>query len=148
MENVILTKYSELIKEAMKAREVVKRETYKLIKTKLQNYMTQPGTPEVTEAVEIQTLNKMIKELVDERDNNAKLNKTERVDELNAQIAVVEALLPKQATEEEIKSAIDTYISENGAITQKDMGSVMKYLGETFKNIDRKLASALIRSKF
>ena len=75
MENVILTKYSELIKEAMKAREVVKRETYKLIKTKLQNYMTQPGTPEVTEAVEIQTLNKMIKELVDERDNNAKLIK-------------------------------------------------------------------------
>ncbi|WQJ52131.1 MAG: tRNA amidotransferase [Hatfieldvirus porci] len=148
MENVILTKYSELIKEAMKAREVVKRETYKLIKTKLQNYMTQPGTPEVTEAVEIQTLNKMIKELVDERDNNAKLNKTERVDELNAQIAVVEALLPKQATEEEINNAIDTYISENGAITQKDMGSVMKYLGETFKNIDRKLASALIRSKF
>ena len=148
MENVILTKYSELIKEAMKAREVVKRETYKLIKTKLQNYMTQPGTPEVTEAVEIQTLNKMIKELVDERDNNAKLNKTERVDELNAQIAVVEALLPKQATEEEINNAIGTYISENGAITQKDMGSVMKYLGETFKNIDRKLASALIRSKF
>lgn len=148
MENVILTKYSELIKEAMKAREVVKRETYKLIKTKLQNYMTQPGTPEVTEAVEIQTLNKMIKELVDERDNNAKLNKTERVDELNAQIAVVEALLPKQATEEEINNAIDTYISENGAITQKDMGSVMKYLGKTFKNIDRKLASALIRSKF
>ena len=148
MENVILTKYSELIKEAMKAREVVKRETYKLIKTKLQNYMTQPGTPEVTEAVEIQTLNKMIKELVDERDNNAKLNKTERVDELNAQIAVVEAVLPKQATEEEINNAIDTYISENGAITQKDMGSVMKYLGETFKNIDRKLASALIRSKF
>ena len=148
MENVILTKYSELIKEAMKAREVVKRETYKLIKTKLQNYMTQPGTPEVTEAVEIQTLNKMIKELVDERDNNAKLNKTERVDELNAQIAVVEALLPKQATEEEINNAIDTYISENGAITQKDMGSVMKYLGETFKNIDRKLAYALIRSKF
>lgn len=148
MENVILTKYSELIKEAMKAREVVKCETYKLIKTKLQNYMTQPGTPEVTEAVEIQTLNKMIKELVDERDNNAKLNKTERVDELNAQIAVVEALLPKQATEEEINNAIDTYISENGAITQKDMGSVMKYLGETFKNIDRKLASALIRSKF
>lgn len=148
MENVILTKYSELIKEAMKAREVVKRETYKLIKTKLQNYMTQPGTPEVTEAVEIQTLNKMIKELVDERDNNAKLNKTERVDELNVQIAVVEALLPKQATEEEINNAIDTYISENGAITQKDMGSVMKYLGETFKNIDRKLASALIRSKF
>lgn len=148
MENVILTKYSELIKEAMKAREVVKRETYKLIKTKLQNYMTQPGTPEVTEAVEIQTLNKMIKELVDERDNNAKLNKTERVDELNAQIAVVEALLPKQATEEEINNAIDTYISENGAITQKDMGSVMKYLGETFKNIDRKLASTLIRSKF
>lgn len=148
MENVILTKYSELIKEAMKAREVVKRETYKLIKTKLQNYMTQPGTPEVTEAVEIQTLNKMIKELVDERDNNAKLNKTERVDELNAQIAVVEVLLPKQATEEEINNAIDTYISENGAITQKDMGAVMKYLGETFKNIDRKLASALIRSKF
>ena len=148
MENVILTKYSELIKEAMKAREVVKRETYKLIKTKLQNYMSQPGAPEVTEAVEIQTLNKMTKELVDERDNNAKLNKTERVDELNAQIAVVEALLPKQATEEEINNAIDTYISENGTITQKDMGSVMKYLGETFKNIDRKLASALIRSKF
>ena len=148
MENVILTKYSELIKEAMKAREVVKRETYKLIKTKLQNYMTQPGTPEVTEAVEIQTLNKMIKELVDERDNNAKLNKTERVDELNAQIAVVEALLPKQATEEEINAAIDEYIKANGAITQKDMGTMMSYLGGKFTNLDRKLANTLIRAKF
>lgn len=148
MENVILTKYSGLLKEAMKAQNVVQREMYKFIKARLQNYMTQPGTPELTEAVEIQTLNKILKELIDERDNNAKLNKEDRVKELNGQIEVVQALLPKQATEEEINAAIDEYIKANGAITQKDMGKMMSYLGCKFTNLDRKLANTLIRAKF
>ena len=148
MENVILTKYSGLLKEAMKAQNVVQREMYKFIKARLQNYMTQPGTPELTEAVEIQTLNKILKELIDERGNNAKLNKEDRVKELNGQIEVVQALLPKQATEEEINDAIDEYIKTNGAITQKDMGKMMSYLGGKFTNLDRKLANTLIRAKF
>lgn len=148
MENVILTKYSGLLKEAMKAQNIVQREMYKFIKARLQNYITQPGTPELTESVEIQILNKILKELIDERDNNAKLNKEDRVKELNGQIEVVQALLPKQATEEEINDAIDEYIKENGAITQKDMGKMMSYLGGKFTNLDRKLANTLIRAKF
>ena len=93
MENEILKKYSELLKDAMKAQNVVQREMYKFIKARLQNYMTQPGTPELTESVEIQILNKILKELIDERDNNAKLNKEDRVKELNDQIEVVHKLL-------------------------------------------------------
>lgn len=148
MENVILKKYSELLKEAMKAQNVVQREMYKFIKSRLQNYMTQPGTPELTESVEIQILNKILKELIDERDNNAKLNKEDRVKELNDQIEVVHKLLPKPATAEEITAAIDEYIKANGTITQKDMGTMMSYLGSKFTNLDRKLASTLIRAKF
>ena len=148
MENVILKKYSELLKEAMKAQNVVQREMYKFIKSRLQNYMTQPGTPELTESVEIQILNKILKELIDERDNNAKLNKEDRVKELNEQIEVVHKLLPKPATAEEITAAIDEYIKENGTITQKDMGTMMSYLGGKFTNLDRKLANTLIRAKF
>ena len=144
MENVILTKYSELLKEAMKAQNVVQREMYKFIKARLQNYMTQPGTPELTESVEIQILNKILKELIDERDNNAKLNKEDRVKELNDQIEVVHKLLPKPATAEEITAAIDEYIKTNGTITQKDMGTMMSYLGGKFTNLDRKLANTLI----
>lgn len=148
MENVILKKYSELLKEAMKAQNVVQREMYKFIKSRLQNYMTQPGTPELTESVEIQILNKILKELIDERDNNAKLNKEDRVKELNDQIEVVHKLLPKPATAEEITAAIDEYIKANGTITQKDMGTMMSYLGSKFTNLDRKLANTLIRAKF
>ena len=148
MENVILKKYSELLKKAMKAQNVVQREMYKFIKSRLQNYMTQPGTPELTEAVEIQVLNKILKELIDERDNNAKLNKEDRVKELNDQIEVVHKLLPKPATAEEITAAIDEYIKANGTITQKDMGTMMSYLGSKFTNLDRKLANTLIRAKF
>ena len=148
MENVILKKYSELLKEAMKAQNVVQREMYKFIKARLQNYMTQPGTPELTESVEIQILNKILKELIDERDNNAKLNKEDRVKELNEQIEVVHKLLPKPATAEEITAAIDEYIKTNGTITQKDMGTMMSYLGGKFANLDRKLANTLIRAKF
>lgn len=148
MENVILKKYSEFLKEAMKAQNVVQREMYKFIKSRLQNYMTQPGTPELTEAVEIQVLNKILKELIDERDNNAKLNKEDHVKELNDQIEVVHKLLPKPATAEEITAAIDEYIKANGTITQKDMGTMMSYLGGKFTNLDRKLANTLIRAKF
>lgn len=148
MENVILKKYSELLKEAMKAQNVVQREMYKFIKARLQNYITQPGTPELTESVEIQILNKILKELIDERDNNAKLNKEDRVKELNEQIEVVHKLLPKPATAEEITAAIDEYIKANGTITQKDMGAMMSYLGSKFTNLDRKLANTLIRTKF
>ena len=148
MENKILKKYSELLKEAMKAQNVVQREMYKFIKARLQNYITQPGTPELTESVEIQILNKILKELIDERDNNAKLNKEDRVKELNEQIEVVHKLLPKPATAEEITAAIDEYIKANGSITQKDMGTMMSYLGGKFTNLDRKIENTLIRAKF
>ena len=94
------------------------------------------------------SINKILKELIDERDNNAKLNKEDRVKELNEQIEVVHKLLPKPATAEEITAAIDEYIKANGSITQKDMGTMMSYLGGKFTNLDRKLANTLIRAKF
>lgn len=148
MENEIINKYTKLIAGAMKSRNVTERETYKFIKAKLMEFVTQKNAPELNESAEIQILNKMVKELSEERDNNIKAQKTDRVNELNGQIDVVTSLLPKAASEDDIKTAVEEYINEHGTITQKEMGMVMSYLKNKFINMDGKMASTIIRSMF
>lgn len=145
-EHVIMAKYSAKILDAMKAHATEKRETYKLIKSKLDTFQKQPNAPELTEAVEFQILSKMQKELVEEIENNEKVGHTDRANELKAQLETVSELLPKAASEDDIKAAVNEYISANGQFTQKEMGQVMAYLKSKFTAMDGKLASTVVRS--
>ena len=65
MQNEIINKYTAKIMEAVKNGNKKEAETYKLIKAKLMEFVTQKNAPELNETEEVKILNKMIKERID-----------------------------------------------------------------------------------
>ena len=57
MQNEIINKYTAKIMEAVKNGNKKEAETYKLIKAKLMEFVTQKNAPELKEAEEVKILN-------------------------------------------------------------------------------------------
>ncbi|MBU0982356.1 MAG: GatB/YqeY domain-containing protein [candidate division Zixibacteria bacterium] len=61
------------------------------------------------------------------------------------ELAVIEAYLPKQLSEEELRAIVQQAVAESGAASPKDMGLVMKVLMPRVKGLaDGKLVSRLV----
>jgi uncharacterized protein YqeY len=77
--------------------------------------------------------------------NNVKDNVGVSIDK--EQLEVIEQYLPKQLSEEEIREALKTIISELGATSPKDMGKVMGELKKHAKSsqIDNSIASKIVK---
>lgn len=67
--------------------------------------------------------------------------------QLADQLAVLEALLPQMASEEDIIDFVGAYVLANPGLTMKDMGKVMSAAKEQFNGaLDGKTASEIIRT--
>lgn len=137
----------KMILRAMKEGNKNKTTTYKLIKAKIQEFKTSPNAKEFTESVELSILNKMVAELKSDIEI-FKTAKPELAEEYSSQLKYITELLPPPITEDEINKALDEWSIKNGEITQKVMGTIVKYLKEILPGVDGKLASTLIRNRF
>lgn len=150
-ENPIIEKYNNLIKDAMKAREKEKLNTYKLVKAKLLEYKTgdkdkQGNYPVLDEKSEVAILNKMIKELQGDIKIRKDANRLEEIEEFTHQMNYIMELVPKMATPDEITDVVKQYISDNGNYTQKDMGKVIAFVRSSFKNVDGGTVARIVKS--
>ena len=151
--NVVIQKYDELIKNAMKAREREKLNTYKLVKARLLEYKTgdvdkNGKYPVLDEKSELQILNKMVKELQGDIEIRQVTNShLDEVEEFTHQMNYIKDLLPKMASENEVNAVIDKYISDNGNYTQKEMGKVIGFVRSSFKAVDGGMVAKLVKSK-
>lgn len=150
-EHPIIEKYNNLIKDAMKARDKEKLNTYKLVKAKLLEYKTgdkdkQGNYPVLDEKSEVTILNKMIKELQGDIKIRETVNRLEDVEEFTHQMNYIMELVPKMATDDEITDVVKQYISDNGNYTQKDMGKVMAFVRGSFKNVDGGIAARIVKN--
>lgn len=149
--NVIIEKYDGLIKNAMKAREKEKLNTYKLVKARMLEYKTGDADkngnyPVLDEKAEIQILNKMVKELQGDIETRKQVNRLDEVEEFTNQMNYIKELLPKMASEDEVNAVIEKYISDNGNYTQKEMGKVIGFVRSQFKLVDGAMVSKLVKS--
>jgi len=114
------------LKEAMKAKDSVALESLRAVKSAILLAQTENGSKEeLTEAVEIKLLQKLVKQ----RKDSAALYKEQGREDLAepeiAQAAVISQFLPAQMGEEEVKAIVASVIAETGATSMKDMGKVM-----------------------
>lgn len=114
------------IKEAMKAKDKVRLETLRNVKKVFLEAKTAPGAnDELTD----DTALKLIQKLVKQGKDSAEIYKGQGREDLAegelAQVAVLEAYLPKQMSEAELEAALKAIIAEVGATSVKDMGKVM-----------------------
>ena len=133
------------IMEAMKSKNKIASETFKLIKAKILEFKTQKNAPEYTEDAEIKLLQKMVKE----REESAKIYKdagrNELADAELAQVAIINELLPKIASQEDVENYLNEKYS-NG-IEKKSMGVVIREVKSEFVGVDGAMVANIVKSK-
>lgn len=139
-------KISEDLRAAMKSGDKPRVATLRLINAAIQSAEIEAKKP-LDDAGIIAVMTKMVKQ---RRDSIAQYQSGGRPDLAaaeEAEIAVIEAYLPKQMTDDEVKSAIAAAIQETGAASAKDLGKVMGVLKAKFAGkMDFQKASAAVKA--
>lgn len=114
------------IKEAMKARDKVRLATLRNIKKYFLEAKTAPGAgDDLTDDAALRILQKLAKQGRESAATFSQQGRQDLADDEMAQVAVIEAYLPKPLSETEIEVAVAAIIAEVGATSMKDMGRVM-----------------------
>ncbi|WP_294759177.1 GatB/YqeY domain-containing protein [uncultured Lactobacillus sp.] len=135
------------IKEAMKARDKVRLNTVRMIKSALMNEKIKAGH-DLTAEEELTVLSREKKQREESIDEFTKANRRDLADETKQELAIVESYLPKQMTEEELDQTVSSAIAEVNAQGKSDFGKVMKVLMPKIKGkADGKAASNAVRKQ-
>ena len=111
------------IQSAMLAREAQKLEALRAIKSAVLLLKTSPEG--LTEESGVKAMQKMVKQRKETAEIYTSQGRPELAEVELAQASIIEAYLPKQMGEDEIKAAIQAIISSVGASSPADMGKVM-----------------------
>lgn len=145
------------LKAAMLARDQVRRETIRSVKTALLNALVDKRAREGPHATldENETLKVIAQQAKQRRDSIAEFEKAGRTDlaeRERAELAVLEEYLPQQASMTEITAVVREVIAEVGAANPKQIGLVMgpamerlqgRADGRTVNKVARDLLSAV-----
>lgn len=113
------------IKSAMKAKDKVALEALRAVKSAILLAKTDGSGKELTEADEIQILQKQVKMRRDAAEQFSAQNRNEMAENELKQVEVIERFLPEQLSADEIQTEITAIIQETAASSMKDMGKVM-----------------------
>ena len=131
------------IKAAMIAKDKRKLEALRAIKAALLLIKTGKDTSfaEIPEDIELKTLQKLVKQRKESAQMYKEQNRTEQYEEEMYQSEIIEAYLPAQMSEEDIKIVVNEIITQTGASGMKDMGKVM---GMAAKKLAGKADNSLV----
>lgn len=131
------------IKAAMLARDSKKLAALRAIKAGLLLAKTgkDASSGEIPETVEMQLLQKLVKQRKESAAMYQEQNRSDLAEEELFQAGIIEAYLPQQMSEEEISAVVKEIISQSGATSMKDMGKVM---GAASKKLAGKASNKLV----
>jgi uncharacterized protein len=138
-------KISDDLKTAMKAGDKPKVATLRLINAAIQSAEIETKKT-IDDAGVLAVMTKMVKQRRDSIEQYTNGGRPDLAAVEQAEIAIIEAYLPKQMDESQVAAAIAAAIQETGAASAKDMGKVMgvlkaKYAGK----MDFQKASAAVK---
>ncbi len=138
---MIEEKINEANKEAMKNKDVVARAFYSVLKNKimLEKINKREKGEELSDADVSNILQKMIKELNDEKENYQKAGNMGEVANLERQLEIAKVYLPKMLSHEEIKAEIEK-------LSDKSIPVVMKHFKANFNGrVDMRLVQEVLK---
>ena len=100
---------NNLIMCAMKAKNKVASETYKMLKAKILEFKTSAEQKEYNDVEEIGIIKKMIEERKKTAEIYVQNNRKELADKELSEVKVLEALLPETPTKEEVENYLNEY---------------------------------------
>jgi uncharacterized protein len=135
---------------AMKAKEEARLSTLRMVKSALQLKTVEKMSP-LDDKESQAVLAMLIKQRKDSIEQFTKGGRQEMADKEAAEIGVIEAYLPKAASETAIAEGVKATIAEMGSPGMKDMGTVMKNAMTRFAaagmRVDGKVVSDLVKKE-
>ncbi len=135
---------------AMKAKDAAKTSALRMAKAALMNREIDKKAPlDDPEATAV--LRTLVKQREDSIFQFRKANRPELVEKEEAELAVLRAYLPAEASDAEIEKAVEQAMTETGASSAKDIGKAMKAalaaLAATGKPADGKRVNDAVRKR-
>ena len=112
------------VKDAMRAKEVVKRNTLRNIQASIKQIEVDERR-DVTDADIENIMMKYLKQREDAKTQFADAGRDDLVEKEDAEIAIIKAYLPEPMDETELETVLKDVIATVGAESMKDMGKVM-----------------------
>ncbi len=137
------------MKEAMKAKEAgkLKLDTIRMVRAAQKDAEIEKKR-DLTDGELMDIISREIKKRKDVIPDYEKANRPASVQQLQEEIKVLQAYLPEQLGETEIKEIVEKVIQDTGAVNSRDMGKVMKVLMAELKGrADGKLVNQLVRER-
>ncbi|MBP5196234.1 MAG: GatB/YqeY domain-containing protein [Bacteroidaceae bacterium] len=123
---MLFDEISEGIKEAMKAKDAVRRDTLRNVKKVFLEAKTAPGAnDELSDADALKILQKLAKQGRESAEIFSQQGRADLADAEMAQVKVLEEYLPKQLSEAELEAALRDIIAQLGVTSAREMGKVM-----------------------
>lgn len=137
------------IKNAMRAKDSLRLEALRAVKSAILLAKTQSGaSEELSEAQEIQLLQKLVKQRKDSAAIFTEQNRADLAEPEKAQAAIISEFLPQQLTAAEVEAIVADIIAETGASSMKDMGRVMGLANQKMAGqADGKTISTVVKQK-
>lgn len=136
------------ITSAMKARDEARLSALRMIKTALKNREIEKMAP-LDDNESLKVLGTLIKQRKESAEQFRKGGRNEMADKEEAEITLIESYMPQAASEEQVVAGVRAVISEMGAPTMKDMGTVMKQVMARFQGagvrVDGKQVSDVVK---
>jgi len=134
------------IKQAMLAKDAQKLNALRAIKSAILLLKTDKGGGDITPEMEIALLQKLIKQRKEAADIYKSQNRADLCDEELSQATVIEAFLPEQVSEDEVRSVVARIIAETNSSSVKDMGKVIGLASkELAGKADNKLIANVVK---
>lgn len=133
---------------AMKAKDANRTSVLRMVKANLMNKQIDKGS-DLTDEEIIKALQTLVKQRRDSIEQYEKAGRAELAEKEKTELMVIEDYLPQSASKEEIEKAIEDVISETGASSIKEMGTVMKAAQAKLagKSADGKILSETVKAK-
>jgi uncharacterized protein YqeY len=110
---------------AMKAKEAEKLSTLRMLQSALKNEQIEK-MHELSDAEAAAVIRRAVKQRQDSIEQYEKAARQELADKEKRELAILEAYLPKQMSDEALEALIKGLVAETGATSKKDTGKVMK----------------------
>lgn len=144
------TEINELIMSAMKAKDVVGTQVYKLIKAEFLKAEKEKDFKGWNEAAEIKILMKMAAQRNDSIDQYNKAGRTDLAEAEKNELNYINRFIPKQPTDEEVKAYTQEIIndmkSKNMEISMKNMKYVLGEVQKKFSMANGKVVSQVLKN--
>jgi uncharacterized protein len=132
---VLRDEINSALKDAMKARDARQVSTLRLVTAAIKNAEIEAqmrGRPPLADDEMLGILQKMIKQRQESFEIYRQAGRNELAEQERGEIAIIQAYLPKQMSDDEAKAAIAQVIQSTGAQGMKDRGKVMAALKQAY----------------